>query len=98
MLDGGRILEVIPGGVPQEWLERADAAIDAEGMYVLPGMIDMHCDAVEKEVQPRPNTSFPLDQAFYELDKKKLAVTGITTMYILFPWLMGSAYATISSA
>ncbi|GBF34003.1 metal-dependent hydrolase [Desulfocucumis palustris] len=54
--------------------------IDAGGCYVMPGMIDMHCDAIEKEMQPRPNTLFPINMAFYELEKK-LAASGITTMY-----------------
>jgi alpha-D-ribose 1-methylphosphonate 5-triphosphate diphosphatase len=53
--------------------------IDADGLFVLPGLVDIHCDAIEKEVQPRPNTLFPLDMAFIEFEKK-LAVHGITTM------------------
>jgi alpha-D-ribose 1-methylphosphonate 5-triphosphate diphosphatase len=54
--------------------------IDATGMFVLPGLIDIHCDAIEKEVQPRPNTFLPMDLALFELEKK-LASNGITTMY-----------------
>lgn len=38
------------------------ADIDAEGCWVLPGLIDLHCDAIEKEVEPRPNTLFPIDR------------------------------------
>lgn len=54
--------------------------IDANGMYVLPGLIDIHCDAIEKEVQPRPNTLFPLQPALLDFERK-LPVYGITTMY-----------------
>src|SRR5690554_5891880 len=54
--------------------------IDAEGMLLVPGLIDMHCDAIEKEVEPRPNTLFPMNLALYEMEKK-LAAAGITTMY-----------------
>lgn len=54
--------------------------IDASGMYVLPGLIDIHCDAIEKEVQPRPNTLFPLQPALLDFERK-LPVYGITTMY-----------------
>jgi alpha-D-ribose 1-methylphosphonate 5-triphosphate diphosphatase len=54
--------------------------IDAEQNYVLPGLIDIHCDAIEKEIQPRPNTLFPLDMAMLEFERK-LPVHGITTMY-----------------
>lgn len=54
--------------------------IDASGCYVLPGLVDIHCDAIEKEVQPRPNTLFPLEMAFVEFERK-LPVHGITSMY-----------------
>lgn len=54
--------------------------IDAKQQYILPGLIDIHCDAIEKEVQPRPNTLFPLDMALLEFERK-LPVHGITTMY-----------------
>lgn len=75
----GRIVRLLRE--PGEGLSAGDGpSIDAEGMYVLPGLIDIHGDAIEKEVQPRPNTLFPLDSAFRELEKK-LAACGITTMY-----------------
>ncbi|WP_245600123.1 alpha-D-ribose 1-methylphosphonate 5-triphosphate diphosphatase [Paenibacillus harenae] len=66
----------------REWLRlHPDAAvIDAKQRYVLPGLIDIHCDAIEKEVQPRPNTLFPLNMALLEFERK-LPVHGITTMY-----------------
>ncbi|NIK76342.1 alpha-D-ribose 1-methylphosphonate 5-triphosphate diphosphatase [Paenibacillus castaneae] len=66
----------------QKWLQQhTDAVVlDAEQRYVLPGLIDIHCDAIEKEVQPRPNTFFPLQMALLEFERK-LPVHGITTMY-----------------
>lgn len=54
--------------------------IDAEGKIVMPGMIDIHCDAIEKEIQPRPNTLFEIPYAFQEFEAK-LPVHGITTMF-----------------
>ena len=54
--------------------------IDAGGMHVLPGFVDLHSDAIEKEIEPRPNAYFPINLALFELDKK-LAAAGITTMY-----------------
>ncbi|SEA27987.1 alpha-D-ribose 1-methylphosphonate 5-triphosphate diphosphatase [Desulfuromusa kysingii] len=54
--------------------------IDAQGQYLLPGFIDLHCDAVEKGIEPRPGTFFPINVALYELDKN-LASCGVTTMY-----------------
>jgi len=54
--------------------------VDAEGAYVLPGLVDIHCDAIEKETEPRPNTLFPMEMAFLQFERK-LAGHGITTMY-----------------
>lgn len=54
--------------------------IDAKDQYLLPGFIDLHCDAVEKGIEPRPQTFFPADIALSELDKN-LAGCGVTTMY-----------------
>ena len=54
--------------------------IDAAGRYVMAGIIDLHSDALEKELEPRPNTRFPTDIVLLEMDKK-LAACGITTMY-----------------
>jgi len=67
--------------VAMDEAERSDgpADIDAEGCWVLPGLIDLHCDAIEKEVEPRPNTLFPMDMAFLQFERK-LAGHGITTM------------------
>ncbi|MDF2837802.1 MAG: amidohydrolase, partial [Paenibacillus sp.] len=72
----------VPGSTIEDFLrEYPEAAvIDADGNYVMPGLIDIHCDAIEKEVQPRPNTLFPLPLALMEFERK-LPVHGITTMY-----------------
>jgi alpha-D-ribose 1-methylphosphonate 5-triphosphate diphosphatase len=56
------------------------ARIDAAGRYILPGLIDIHNDAIEKEVQPRPGTLFPLKMSFLEFERK-MPIHGITTMY-----------------
>ncbi|OAT85473.1 alpha-D-ribose 1-methylphosphonate 5-triphosphate diphosphatase [Desulfotomaculum copahuensis] len=60
-----------------------ESLLDAEGGYVLPGLIDLHCDAIEKELEPRPEAFFDPVLAFSELEKK-LAGQGITTMYHSF--------------
>ncbi|OQW99919.1 MAG: hypothetical protein BWK74_01085 [Desulfobacteraceae bacterium A6] len=54
--------------------------IDARGRYILPGFIDLHSDAIEKEIEPRPNSRFPTNIALFELDKK-LAACGVTTIF-----------------
>jgi alpha-D-ribose 1-methylphosphonate 5-triphosphate diphosphatase len=54
--------------------------IDLKGKLLMPGMVDLHCDALEKEVEPRPNVHFPLDFACAQADKRN-AAAGITTVY-----------------
>jgi alpha-D-ribose 1-methylphosphonate 5-triphosphate diphosphatase len=79
----GRIEAVfVQDGEISRWMSsNLDAiVIDAQHKYVLPGLIDIHCDAIEKEIQPRPNTLFPLQMALLEFERK-LPLHGITTMY-----------------
>ncbi len=54
--------------------------IDASGCLVLPGIVDIHGDAFERQIMPRPKTMFPLDIALIETDRQ-LAANGITTAY-----------------
>jgi alpha-D-ribose 1-methylphosphonate 5-triphosphate diphosphatase len=49
-------------------------------LLISPGFVDLHSDAIEKEIEPRPGASFPVENAISELDKK-LAMSGITTMF-----------------
>ena len=74
-IEAGKISEICVGRCPG-----AAQTLDAAGQYLLPGFIDLHCDAVEKGVEPRPGTYFPIDIALAELDKS-LAACGVTTMY-----------------
>jgi alpha-D-ribose 1-methylphosphonate 5-triphosphate diphosphatase len=54
--------------------------LDLKGKTLMPGMIDLHCDALEKEVEPRPNVHFPLDFACAQADKRN-AAAGVTTVF-----------------
>jgi alpha-D-ribose 1-methylphosphonate 5-triphosphate diphosphatase len=56
------------------------SAFDLGDRLLVPGFIDLHSDAVEKEIEPRPGAEFPIKHALVELDKK-LAMAGITTMF-----------------
>jgi alpha-D-ribose 1-methylphosphonate 5-triphosphate diphosphatase len=49
-------------------------------LIVMPGIIDVHGDMLERDIEPRPGAMFPVELATYELDKR-LASTGITTAY-----------------
>lgn len=70
----GRIAEIREGSM------NGSRQIDARGRFLFPGFVDMHSDAIEKGIEPRPNTFFPVNIAVFELDKK-IAACGITTMY-----------------
>lgn len=54
--------------------------LDASGLWVMPGIIDSHSDAIEREIQPRPNSFFPTELALQELEKR-LVSCGITTIF-----------------
>lgn len=73
ILGGGLILNVAGYGSQRD-------AVDLGQLLILPGLVDIHSDAVEKEIEPRPGATFPIRQSLIELDKK-LAMSGITTMF-----------------
>jgi alpha-D-ribose 1-methylphosphonate 5-triphosphate diphosphatase len=54
--------------------------IDASGLLVLPGIVDLHGDAHERQIQPRPGVDFPMDLALAETEAQLLA-NGITTAF-----------------
>ena len=61
----------------------ADASrqFDATGLLVLPGIVDIHGDAHERALQPRPNVDFPAGFALRDAAAQCLAA-GITTSYL----------------
>lgn len=70
-VEDGRIAGVGAGG---------GRVIDARGLLVLPGLVDIHGDAFERQVQPRPGVAFPMDIALRDTDAQLLA-NGITTAF-----------------
>ncbi len=72
-IEGGLIVEVRPGRAP-------GADLDAGARPVLPGIVDLHGDAFERQVMPRPTVRFPLDLALLETDRQMIA-NGITTAF-----------------
>ncbi|MGF1540410.1 MAG: alpha-D-ribose 1-methylphosphonate 5-triphosphate diphosphatase [Pleurocapsa sp.] len=54
--------------------------VDLQGQTLMPGAIDLHCDAIEKEIEPRPQTFFPRDLAIAQIDRRN-AMAGITTPF-----------------
>lgn len=66
-VEQGRIVETGSGPV-----------VDASGLLVLPGIVDIHGDAFERQVMPRPGVSFDLETALIDTDRQ-LIMNGITT-------------------
>ena len=54
--------------------------LDAGDLLVLPGIVDLHGDAFERSVMPRPGVSFSHHCALLDVDRQLLA-NGITTEY-----------------
>lgn len=54
-------------------------AIDLEGDLLLPGLVEVHTDNLERHVTPRPKVNFPMRAAMQAHDAE-LASAGITTV------------------
>ena len=54
--------------------------IDATGMILAPALVDIHGDAFEHQMMPRPGVALSVDAAFLETDRQ-LAANGIATAY-----------------
>jgi alpha-D-ribose 1-methylphosphonate 5-triphosphate diphosphatase len=59
--------------------------INARGLLVLPGIVDLHGDAFERQMMPRPGVDFPLDVALADSDRQAIA-NGITTVFHATTW------------
>jgi len=58
----------------------ASIIIDAESAIVMPGVIDIHTDALDAEIMPRSGADMPINVAFRELERK-MSGCGFTTVY-----------------
>ena len=56
------------------------AAVDCEGDYLLPGLIEMHTDNMEKHFVPRPKTHWPYPMAAAIAHDTQIIGAGITTV------------------
>ncbi len=55
-------------------------ATDFEGNYLIPGIVDLHTDNLERQVLPRPNARWPSRSAMLAHDAQ-CAVAGVTTVF-----------------
>jgi alpha-D-ribose 1-methylphosphonate 5-triphosphate diphosphatase len=73
VLRDGRIAEVQPGR------SQVPGAIDMDGDHLIPGVIDVHTDNLERQVQPRATARWPSRSAFLSHDAQT-AAAGVTTV------------------
>lgn len=64
---------------------RARLAIDARNLLVLPGIVDLHGDAFERQMMPRAGVDFPIDVALADTDRQVIG-NGITTVFHATTW------------
>lgn len=55
-------------------------AVDCEGDFVIPGLIELHTDNLERHIQPRPKVDWPHAAAILAHDGE-LASVGVTTVF-----------------
>ena len=73
-ITGGHITAIDPGRtVPP-------GAIDCDGDLVMPGLIELHTDNLERHIEPRPRVNWPHASAILAHDGE-LASVGITTVF-----------------
>jgi alpha-D-ribose 1-methylphosphonate 5-triphosphate diphosphatase len=70
---GDEIVEVQPG------FTTAAGAIDLDGDYLIPGVVDVHTDNLERQVLPRSLARWPSRSAFVAHDAQ-CAAAGVTTI------------------
>jgi alpha-D-ribose 1-methylphosphonate 5-triphosphate diphosphatase len=59
--------------------------VDLSGYYILPGIIDLHGDAFERHIAPRPSAPFPIIMGLRGVDRDA-AANGVTTAWLAQSW------------
>jgi alpha-D-ribose 1-methylphosphonate 5-triphosphate diphosphatase len=59
--------------------------LDAAGLMLLPGVVDIHGDAFERQIMPRPGVDIALDIGLIDSDRQAVA-NGITTVFHGVTW------------
>lgn len=70
----GRIVEIAAGP------SHAAGALDLDGDYLLPGLVELHTDNLERHISPRPGVRWPAPAAVVAHDAQ-IAAAGITTVF-----------------
>jgi alpha-D-ribose 1-methylphosphonate 5-triphosphate diphosphatase len=71
VIEDERIVDILPHNLPD--------GIDLQGAILIPGIIDIHTDYLEREISPRPSAKIPLELALHTMDLRALSC-GLTTV------------------
>ena len=97
LIEGGRALlgndihdaslDIADGKIAAVGAERSRGALtlDARGLLVLSGIVDLHGDAFERQMMPRAGVDFPIDVALVDSDRQAIS-NGITTVFHATTW------------
>ncbi len=55
-------------------------ALDFDGDFLIPGLVELHTDNLERHIMPRPKSYWPVDAAVLNHDRE-LCAAGITTVF-----------------
>ena len=72
--EAGRIVDITERG------DLPPGSVDCDGDLILPGLVELHTDNLERHLEPRPGVMFPPVSALLAHDAE-LASTGITTVF-----------------
>ncbi len=72
-IEGGRITGI-------DTARDGASVLDAKGKILAPAFVDIHGDAFERQIMPRPGVTVPIEAALLETDRQ-LAANGIATAY-----------------
>ena len=71
VIEGDCVADILPGN--------RSGGIDLGGAILIPGIIDIHTDYLEREIAPRPSAKIPLELALHVMDQRALSC-GLTTV------------------
>jgi alpha-D-ribose 1-methylphosphonate 5-triphosphate diphosphatase len=77
VLADGRIEDVLPG---KPGAFPTDKATDCQGDFLLPGLVDLHSDSLERQCTPRPGVLWPDTLAAAVANDRLLLSQGVTTV------------------
>jgi len=82
LLNGGvRVREEFIDDVLEDADGSSSDAVDFEGDYLIPGLIELHTDNMERHLIPRPKTFWPNVMAAAVAHDAEMAASGVTTVF-----------------